>query len=365
MLRVAIDARPLAHPHTGIGRYLSQLLKHLHAEGDLRLFLYGARPDQIPIQGPVVRSLPLPYPRALSHLAGQIYFPVWAARDRIDVFWSPRHHLPLLTNKPCILTVHDTVAFDAPQTLPLGNRLLEWALMRPSINKARRIVAVSNYTKGRIEALCSGSASRLSTSYEASFLTPAASSPRRGDFILFVGTLQPRKNLSTLLRAYQAFAAHYPNPKPLVIAGAPTRGYDLVNLVNSLEIAERVRFVRPDDTALAELYDNCDFVVLPSIDEGFGLPIVEAMAYDKPVIAANAGALPEIGGGAGLYFDPDQPTELARLMQSLSDDPELYLRLSRQARMESRRFSWQTAAAQLTDLFKQCTAVSAAGTEPR
>jgi len=89
------------------------------------------------------------------------------------------------------------------------------------------------------------------------------------------------------------------------------------------------------------------------------------MAYDKPVIAANAGALPEIGGGAGLYFDPDQPTELARLMQSLSDDPELYLRLSRQARMESRRFSWQTAAAQLTDLFKQCTAVSAAGTEPR
>ena len=212
-MRIAVDARPLIAPKTGIGRYLTELLRRMPQQSNHQWFLYGAGPGwktSVPLsdmhstgrdaQGSVVVRTP----NRADELHAQVMFPRWAALDRADVFWSPRHRLPIGLTTPAVVTIHDLVWKHAPATMkPLGY-LVERATMPQSIRRARRLIAVSQATKCSIEHYFPEAANKTTVVHEASFTEAPEipNAPAIRPFGLFVGTVEPRKNIERLLKAF-------------------------------------------------------------------------------------------------------------------------------------------------------------------
>ncbi len=292
--------------------------------------------------------------RALSLFYSQLAFPRWARGDCVDLFWSPRHHLPL--NLPAsvagVVTVHDLVWKRYPETMQGGNRLLESLLMAPSLRCAQRIICVSQFTAGEV-------ASEFPEVADRCRVIPEAAEPP-GDryeeryplppepYLLFVGTLEPRKNLPRLLAAYAAAVARRQIPQHLLIVGAQGwGGQDLPALIEHLQLRDRVLLKgRVSDAELRDLYSGSKGLLMPSLYEGFGLPALEAMQHGVPVIAGDCGALPEVVGDAGLLVDPHSETMLADAIIRLCEDDELHAALSRRARRRARDYTWERAAQQ-------------------
>ncbi len=178
-----------------------------------------------------------------------------------------------------------------------------------------------------------------------------------GEFWLTVGTLEPRKNQLRLLRAYVRLKSSLPKTFPLVMAGG--RGWlmeDIHRTVADLGLAEAV--IMPgylDDPALQWLYQNCYAMVYPSLFEGFGLPVLEAMSLGAPVISSNVTSIPEIAGDAGILVDPLAEEEILRAMLRLSEEHGLRESLIELGSKQAKRFSWETAARALLDCYRTCT----------
>jgi glycosyltransferase involved in cell wall biosynthesis len=172
------------------------------------------------------------------------------------------------------------------------------------------------------------------------------SSGRTPGFILFLGTLERRKNVEGLVRAYRLLMARGPPPPPLVLAGnAPPDAAPLLREIASAPLAGRVMhigYVQPEQRQA--LYEDAALLVLPSFDEGFGLPALEAMSLGVPVVASNRGALPEVVGDAGLLVDPDDAGSLADAIARLLSDKPLAATLSAKGRERARLFSWDRCA---------------------
>ena len=355
-MRIAVDARPLAHPHTGIGRYTEALLRRMVGSGH-QWFLYSDRglllrfdfDDHVQL-----RTAGAGPGSPFSLLYSQLVFPRWARGDCVDLFWSPRHHLPLrLPGKVAgVVTIHDLVWKRFPETMMKSNLWLERMLMGPSLHSARRVICVSDFTAKelsreypKLSAVC-----RVVHEAAETVVKPdeqAAPVPEQ-PFLLFVGTLEPRKNLPRLLRAFARLVRTTDLPHQLLVVGARGwAGEDLDSLARQLDIAARVKLRgRLSDAELRALYQSTVALVMPSLYEGFGLPVLEAMQYGAPVIVSKAGALPEVAGEGGLLVDPLSEDSIFRQMLRLCSDRQLRATLSDRARQQAQRFSWDKAAQQ-------------------
>jgi glycosyltransferase involved in cell wall biosynthesis len=164
--------------------------------------------------------------------------------------------------------------------------------------------------------------------------------------ILFLGTLEPRKNLDMLVTAYEALVARRPSAPPLVLAGRATpQAESLIERVRRSPAADRVRlpgYIHPDDRL--DLFNSAIVFVLPSHHEGFGMPAIEAMTAGVPVIAADRGALPEALGGAGRLVDPERPDELAHALEHLLDHPDERRRMATDGRRQAEHYTWKDTA---------------------
>ncbi len=353
-MRIAVDARPLAHPYTGIGRYTEALLQRLVKSGQ-QWFLYSDRgisprfelDDHVQLRVGNVRP-----GSAASVFYSQFVFPRWARGDCVDLFWSPRHHLPLYLPRGThgVVTVHDLVWKRFPETMNSGNRWLERCLMGPSLRNARKIICVSNFTATEVASLYPQLSSRCCVVHEAAGLAredqeKSAPIPQQ-PFLLFVGTQEPRKNLPRLLRAFAKLVCTTELPHQLLIVG--THGWgaqDIPAQIAELGIGDRVQLRgRLSDTELRGLYTAATGLMLPSLYEGFGLPALEAMSCGVPVIAGDAGALPEVVGKGGLLVDPLSEDSLLRQMQKLCGSHTLREQLSSEALLQAQKFSWDIAA---------------------
>lgn len=349
VVRVAVDARPLLSPRTGIGRYLHQLVSALstpaYAEA-LELVLYGT--NQSCHFGNEHRYSDQLFAPGMSHATSQLLFPIWAVMDKIDVFWSPRHHLPLACPKPCVVTAHDTVSWDFPETMESRGSRSERKLYSLSLRKAKKIIAVSNYTKSRVAENVSNTSSKIEVIYNASSfdapMTDELPEIETTPFALFVGTFEPRKNIPSLLQAWKSLLTSNCSPKKLILAGTPGWGPDVRELIHKLNISETVKVTSPSDEQLTSLYTNCRFLILPSLNEGFGLPAVEAMSFGKRVAYANCGALPELVGSAGMAFEPDNIAQIARAMSALFRTTQSTREAERLAENTRAKYSWQRCA---------------------
>lgn len=351
-MRIAVDARPLAPPVTGIGVYAACLLTQM-AQGQHEWFLYSDRPladsDWYEQENIVVRQGDCA-PRSLgSLLYANWHFARWAARDEVSLYWSPRHHLPLTmpASLPAVVTVHDLVWRRYPATLPWRNRLLERLLMGASLRNARAVITVSEFTRSELLHFYPGLASGITVIYEAGRrLDRPAEATVSQPYFLFVGTSEPRKNLPVLLEAFAGYLSAGDFPHKLVLAGAPGwGGVPIERLCDELGIRTQVvseGYVT--ESRLAELYAGAAALVLPSLYEGFGLPVVEAMSFGTPVIVSDRAALPEVAGEGGLLVEPDEPATISAAMQAIATEDGLRESLSRAAKRQSEQFDWTEAA---------------------
>jgi len=362
---IAVDARPLAFPNSGIGRYTASLLREFIDGGaPHRFFLYCDRPTHLPFKLPAhwaIRTGNVAR-RALSTPFAQAAFPLWALVDRIDVFWSPRHHLPLLLPPHIrkVVTVHDMVWKRFPDTMTTGGKLIESILMPASLRSADRIIAVSQFTRQEIAELSPSNTQKIDVIYEASSLQTINTSdvdtidpPTKGrPYFLFVGSSEPRKNLARLLEAYRRYINSSDCRLDLVVAGSYQWGeFDARQFVEQHNLSERVHILKDvDDLTLANLYAHARALVMPSLYEGFGLPLVEAMQWGVPLITSSDSAMSEIAGNAALTIDPLDTEAIRSAFSALAGNAQLHKLLAGNAATRSEQFNWRQSASQTLEV---------------
>ncbi|QIL89348.1 glycosyltransferase [Microbulbifer sp. SH-1] len=361
MARIAVDARPLSIPTTGIGRYTHAIMRRL-LDSEHHWYLYSHQPLLHEFEGlpnVTVRCGSMQH-AGLGSLYAQVVFPLWVGKDQVDLFWSPRHHLPLCLGKslPKLVTIHDLVWQRFPQTMSRLGRQIERVLMPPSLKFADAVIAVSDSTANEVRNSFPGTAGKIRTIYEAPFLE-AAEGPRcDGNYFLFVGTIEPRKNLPALLRAYRIYQSRLTRPLPLKICGG--KGWGLPELESLIaqeglgDCVELLGYIHDDQ--LPALYRNARALLMPSLYEGFGLPIVEAFSQGTPVMTSNRGAMKEVAGDAGLLVDPECAEDMAAALVELTSNSALVEEFQQRAQTRAKLFSWDHAGEQTLSLIESLLA---------
>lgn len=370
-MRVGVDARLLSEPVTGIGRYTAELTRELvNKPGEF--YLYSAYPfsaKQWEKDNVTVRSANFDS-RISKMLWSQTYLPYWVAKDRLDVFWGATHRLPhyLPTSVAQVVTIHDLVWKHAGETMRPLSRWVEKRLMPQAILQADRIVADSVSTAKAIEVEYPAVGNRIRVVYPGTTDLPAPLDFQslsyfgvEHPYFLFVGTLEPRKNLQRLLEAYALLDAEIRSRTRLVIAGGKGwGGVDLAGLVKELDLNGQVIITGyVDDVQLSTLYAYARFLAMPSLYEGFGLPLVEAMSFGVPVLTSDRSSLPEVAGKAGTLVDPFDVHSIAEGLFSLLNDDAYRDHLASQAISNAKRFSWYNAAWEMWAVFDEAVAARA------
>jgi glycosyltransferase involved in cell wall biosynthesis len=260
--------------------------------------------------------------------------------------------------------VHDLVPLRLPALVPARHRWAVRCLLGGALRRARRVIAVSETTRAELLARYRLPAARIAVVPEAAgaeFAPPASrvlatARARYGltrPYVLFVGFLEPKKNLATLLEAVARLERRGAwGPTELLIVGAPGWGLDPVPRVRALGLDGTVRFLGPaPDADLPALYAGALAFAFPSLWEGFGLPVLEAMAAGAPVVASNRGALPEITAGAAILADPE-PEPFAEALGRLLGDPALRERLRAAGLLRAAEFSWERTARETLAVYR-------------
>lgn len=298
---------------------------------------------------------------AVTHL------PALVKRDTIDVFWGPAHTIPsfLPASVAKVVSIHDLVWKYFPETMRPASRLMESMRMPSAVRQADQIVTISDATgrailkefaaakdKVNVIPLAATPISQIASTQEVAGLGIDRA------YFLFVGTHEPRKNLARLLQAYAALPAETRNEAMLVIAGG--RGWgdvQLSELVTDLNLGDDVCVTGyVDDPLLARLYADALFLAMPSLYEGFGLPIIEAMTHGTPVLTADNSSMPEVAGAGGLLVDALSVSSIREGLNTLISDEKIRHRLAICAKENAARFSWDKAGAQLAEVFEKALA---------
>ncbi|ADW16710.1 glycosyl transferase group 1 [Desulfobulbus propionicus DSM 2032] len=364
-MRIGVDARLLSEPVTGIGRYTTELTRELVQLGG-NFYLYTPKPplasdwnnDNVILRSSRFES------RIGKMLWSQTVLPYWAAQDKVDVFWGATHRLPraLPASMARVVTIHDLVWKCAGETMRPLSRWLEGRLMPDAIRLADRIMADSNSTAEAVTAEFPNAKDKvrvvhLGGTFHARPATFAALETFDIDrpYFLFVGTLEPRKNLDRLLAAFATLPENLRAETLLVIAGG--KGWGGVNISSLLQQYDLERNVLVtgyvNDAQLATLYANAKFLVMPSLYEGFGLPLVEAMSYGVPVLTSDCSSLPEVAGDAGLLVNPHDSQAIADGLVELLTNDTRRLALAAKAQENAARFSWNKAAIRTMEIFAE------------
>lgn len=366
-MRVGIDAQMLCRSITGIERYAFEVIQELtRLRPDVEFFLYAP----LPIKAELTRTPNLTIRhsnvkfRGAGTLWAQTTLPRWAASDGLDVFWCPTHRLPRFLDKKIarVVTIHDLVWKYAGETMHPLNRLAEHLLMPDAIKLADRVVAVSESTAAGIRNEFRSARDKIRVVYHGvtRFPSPGSFDALAGmginrSYFLFVGTLEPRKNLWRLLEAYAKLNSEEKARALFVIAGGKGWGNeDLVALIRKLGLADSVRLTGyVNEQTLSTLYQHVLFLAMPSLYEGFGLPLVEAMSFGVPVLTSSCSSLPEVAGDAGLLVDPLSVDSIAEGLSQMLTNNDMRNALALRAGKQASRFTWEHAARQLLAIFQE------------
>jgi glycosyltransferase involved in cell wall biosynthesis len=360
-MRLGVDGRELvAGTRTGIGRYVREVVGAAAARGG-PVTVYGDAATEVadPPAGVRLRRLAAPGTRWWD----QVVLPRALARDGVEVFLSPYYKGPVAAPCPVVLTVHDLYFIGyGGRRRPLRDAVLT-AAARLYARRARAIVTDSEYSRRAVIARLRVPAAKVTAigvAVGAEFVpSPLADAARAryglpGPYVLYVGNFMPHKNVEGLLRAWAALPAPLRAGHRLALAGGDAaRRPRLEALARSLGVAASVAFPgRVEDGDLPGLYTACAAFVLPSLDEGFGLPAVEAMACGAPVIVADRGALPEVAGPGAVVVDVGAEGALAAALARVLREPEHRELLRRRGRARAADFAPARTAGRVVDLLE-------------
>lgn len=363
-MKIGIDARNLVRPFNGIGRYLVEMANCLSDAGH-DLFFYMPEPpaqqiDKLP--GTLRLHSHKPASDLRRHIWGQTSLTGQIARDNLDVFWGPAHRLPVRrpADLAMVVTIHDLVWHYHGDTMRRSGRLADKILMPLATKTADVVVADSIATATSLQEVLGVREDKIKVIYpgttQANHPVATGASPRiDGDFMLFVGTLEPRKNLERLLQAFSRLSpAERAACRLVIVGGKGWRHKNLDEIVGALGLSESVDVLGfVSEEALVELYAGCRFVVFPSLYEGFGFPIVEANRHGKPVLTSSTSSMVEVAGTAGLLVDPFDVDAIAEGLRSMVFDNNLYQKLASAAPANALRFDWPSSAAALLETFEE------------
>jgi glycosyltransferase involved in cell wall biosynthesis len=363
-MRIAVDARPLERESTGVGRYLEGLLgafATLFPEDEIRLL--SPREVYLPpgLEGKVSVS------SRRSGLPGTVWLqaaaPHEARIDGCEVFFGPLGILPVRSSLPGVATVHDLTPLLFPEWHTLRNRLGFAPFIASTVRSARAIACVSTATLADLLARFPEAEGKASV-VPNGFVPPGPGSTGvedpgiEGDYVLFLGTREPRKNLGRLVQAMESIWDRRPEFPPLVVAGGSGWGMDgLARRLDSSPHAGRVRQLGWVSPARATaLLRGARLLAYPSLYEGFGLPALEAMAEGIPVVASSSSSLPEVVGDVGLLPDPLDAGAIARAIERANDDETFREQARRRGPERARLFTWDAAARATRALFAEAAA---------
>ena len=334
-----MDTRALAGGEdTGVGRYIRALLGAFAELHTLEIRSYGDK-----------------WPRVIGP---QLLSPLRMRLEGVDVLHGPANALPIVTmGLPAVVTIQDLAIYDHPEWFPAGQWFSTKVVVPRSIRRAQAIICPSQATAQSVLRRFGIDARRchvLPYGVETEFALPASDAVRAEvraryglptRYLLQVGTIQPRKNYVTSLRALARISPA--DRIPLVVNGTFGWNYEpVVAAVRDLALSSWVRFVGyAPNVDLPALYQMAEAALFPSLDEGFGLPVLEAFAAGTPMLASDAGAIPEVADGAALLAAPEDDATLATNLLRILNDAQLRERQIAAGRARAALFTWSASAA--------------------
>ena len=385
-MTLLLDYRPALRDRTGVGEWVHQLALNLLAlkqEGDP-----AASQIELTLWSSSWRDRPAP--SALRELRGARFVdrrvpvgPLTWAWNRVG--WPPIEALTSLTfdlvhsTTPLLVparsglrvcTIYDLDFLSHPERTRAEMRRDFPTLVHAHAARADLVVTISEYSKAQIASRLSVAPGRIAVCRPGVPSWIAGPLPQRSPaspgHLLFLGTLEPRKNIAGLLSAYRLLVERRPSTPALVLAGEATPAADAwVAAAQAPPLKGRVTIEGyVSNERRTELYAGASLLVLPSLDEGFGLPALEAMALGVPVVASSLGALPEVVGDCGILIDPANVRDLADALEAVTTDPDLAARLRDAGIARAGRFSWPVSARALVDAYARAVRQGSGGRRP-
>ncbi len=365
-MRIGIDARLVYYSQAGIGQYILHLVSGLaKVDTENEYVLLQSRKDETTIlEQPNFRRVSLWTPS--HHRLERYSLNVELMRLGLDVLHSPDFIPPHRPSCQSVITVHDLAFLLYPHFLTKESARY-YGYIDEAVRWTDHIIAVSESTKRDTIQHLGVPEDKITVVHEAAnpIFRPVDREEAReqvrhrhgvdGPFVLFVSTIEPRKNVPTLLRAVWQLIERYKDKVHLVLAGGKGWLYeDAFAVVDELHLDDRVHFVgRVTSEELLYLYNAAELLAHPAFYEGFGLPPLEAMACGLPVIVSNVASLPEVVSDAGLLIDPHDVDELTVAMWRLLNDQDLRQEMSEKGLRQAARFSWERAARETLEIYQQ------------
>ncbi len=361
-MKILVDGLLIDEKSAGIGRYGCEVIERLAMQDHYDVF-FLVQENIKAGRNIIYRNK---YSRSLYRILDE-QIGLYREYREFDLIHFIDYSAPVLPIRtPFIVTIHDLTYYKYPQTFTLGSRMIKRLIAPNSIRNASRIIADSENTKRDIidffpkmedkirviypgtskqeKIVDKGSIDRIKKKYEIC-----------GKYILYTGTLEPRKNLIRLIEAYYRLVNEKKIEEKLVLAGKKGWIYkDIFAKVVELNLEKRVIFtgyvLEQDKSAL---YSGAELFVYPSLYEGFGLPPLEAMACGIPVVVSNAASLPEVAGDAGVYINPYEVDSIAQEIYRVLIDQKLKSDLSRKGIEQAQRFSWEKTANDIVEVYRE------------
>jgi glycosyltransferase involved in cell wall biosynthesis len=323
-MRVAIDVSPLAQTRAGTARYLKGLMRELERHDDVAVSprSFGGKN------------------RLSTLMRDGIWYPFLLGRERAaDVLHCPTYRGPLRSSVPLVVTVHDLAVLRHPEAFNRWTRTYSPRVVPGVLRTARRVIAVSQFTRRELVELLGVPDEKIRVVPNAVGDEFTREGPaEKGDYVLAVGTLEPRKNLDRLVEAVRS------TDRELRVVGA--RGWGGVEVRGN-----GVRWLgEVDDAELARLYRGATCVAYPSLYEGFGIPVLEAMACGVPVVTARGTAMEEVADGAAVLVDAGDPAEIAAGIERAAAERET---LVPRGLERARAFRWDAVAAATVEVYRE------------
>jgi glycosyltransferase involved in cell wall biosynthesis len=353
-MKIGIDARLFGTNHGGIGRYSENLIKQLEKidnNNQYFVFLQKNNFDEYQPKNKNFQKVLADF-KAYS-LSEQLAFPYLLYKYKLDLVHFTHFNAPIFYSKKYIVTIHDLIISHYPSSRattlnPLLYKIklfLYKVVVKLIAKKAKGIIAVSQYTKNDIVKLLKIKEDKIIVTHEGVDLPIAGEKSELGitkEFLLYVGSAYPHKNLEKLLQAFQNINKHY----QLVLVGKKNYFYDrLKEEIKKLGLGNRVVLTGYlDDKKLANLYKTAKLYVFPSLMEGFGLPPLEAQSYDLPVVSSSATCLPEILGDSAVYFNPNDIDSISEKINQVLKSDKLMGELVQKGRENLKKYSWTDCA---------------------
>jgi glycosyltransferase involved in cell wall biosynthesis len=370
-LRVLVDATDVPTDRGALGRYIDGLIGALGTAGaDLAVVCQRADVERYGLLASGARVVA--GPAALGHRSARLAWeqsglPLVAQQVDADVIHMPHYSMPLRPGRPTVVTVHDLTFFTDPSLHPPASAMFFKSAIRTAARRATRLIVPSEATRDELVRELGVDAAQIDVAYHGVdtrlFHRPspaevASVSERLGlhskPYIASLGSLEPRKNVAALITGWAAAVADIADPPALVLAGGGGGWSDDVDEA-AASVPPHLRLCRPGYLPYSDLpgfLGGALVAAFPSRGEGFGLPVLEAMACGAPVLTTHCTSLPEVGGDAVAYTEPD-PESIGNALRALLDDPARRASLGIAGHARAQQFTWAASAAAHMDSYKR------------